>query len=129
MITESDYPACSLHGGMLTITGALVGAGSSAPAVVSTATVPAIDNYVSSISRTSEGLYVATFRQFPERVLNVHVSRFAASGAFKHAFPVSFSTADKTVTFQVMLADGSGVDDIESTDTVRITVIGRKELY
>lgn len=127
-ITDSDYDGRSMHSGVVSIIGTVVGAGSSTPTIAATTVVPARDNFITSTSRTSEGLYVLTFRQFPARVLNVHPQIYRASGAFKHIHMVSFSEANRTVTVQVMLADGSGVDDVETTDTVRVTVFGRKEL-
>lgn len=128
-IKESPRPSQSMHHEEVHLFGAVLGAGASTPTIPATTSVLATDNNITSTARTSEGLYVLTFRQFPAVILDIIPTIMRASGAFKHVNLVSFSVANMTVTIQVMLADGSGVDDVESTDTVRVAVYGRLGTY
>jgi hypothetical protein len=116
----SPYYNRTVHHEEVDLTGWVVGAGASAP------TVPTDkDNLVESTARTSEGLYVITFREGVPKFLHVIPTIEAASGAFKQVYVVSKSVSARTVTVQVMLAAGSGVDDIETTDTLIMTVRAR----
>jgi hypothetical protein len=116
----SPYFARSVHHEEVVYTGWVVGAGASAP------TIPTSnDNLVESTARTSEGLYVITFREGVPKILHVIPTIEAASGLFKQVYVVSKSISARTVTVQVMLANGGGVDDIETTDTLYMTVRSR----
>ena len=128
-MNSSDYPRTSMHGSTLDLLAAVTGAGPSAPTVTSTSTIPAIDNYASSASRTSEGLYVITLREKFPRILHVAPVITRASGVLKHVNVVSWSETAGTITVQVSLADGSGVDDLETSDLLRLWISARKETY
>lgn len=116
----SPYYGRTVHREMVHLTGWVVGAGTSAPTVPSD-----VDNLIASTSRTSEGLYVLFLAEGVPTILHAIPTIEAASGAFKQVYVVSVDTAAKSITVQVMLAAGSGVDDIETTDTLKLTVFTR----
>lgn len=129
MTARSPYPTNSMHGSHVSFLAAVVGNGTGAPTIPASTVVPPQDNWALSAVRTSEGLYVITLKDRWPLILNVVPTIVAATGAFKQAYPVSWNEVAGTITIQVMLAAGSGVDDLESTDTLRLWVEARTETY
>lgn len=123
---RSPYPARNMSRDTVDLMAAVVGAGTSAPTVAPATTLKAEDNFAASASRTSEGLYVITLKDKFGHILDVKPSIMRASGALKHVNLVSFSDANGTITVQVSLANGGGVDDIETTDTLFLRILAKE---
>lgn len=129
MPNKSEHPSYSMHFEEITFLAAVVGAGASAPTVPGASVVPLNDNFAASATRTSEGLYVITLREKFPAILNVIPVIWRSSGVLKHVNLVSKDTAAGTITVQVSLANGGGVDDIETTDLLCLTVHARKNNF
>jgi hypothetical protein len=129
---RSEYKASSMHLEAVDLMAAVAGAGTGAPTVVATTVMAAADNFAASATRTSEGLYVVQLKEHIPEILQVVPTIERASGVLKHVNVVSWSetgtSTGSTVTVQVSLAAGSGVDDIETTDVLRLRVYGRLSL-
>lgn len=128
MPTRSEYPHSSMHLEACDFMAVVVGAGAVAPTIPASSVVRPCDNFALSAARTSEGLYVITLKEKFPVILDVDPHIIAASGAYKQVYTVSWSEAAGTITVQCMLAAGSGVDDIETTDTLRLRILARKAL-
>lgn len=127
-MNRSEYPGSSMSRKAVDLMAAFTGAGASAPTVSSSTVMAAEDNFASSAVRTSEGLYVFTLKEKVPEILQVVPTIERASGVLKHANIVSWSETAGTVTVQVSLANGGGVDDIETTDVLRLRIYARLEV-
>lgn len=125
---RGTYPAKSMHQDRLDIVAGLIGGGA---AVMTGETtdgdwpLSARDNFYSSNTRTSQGLFVVTLKEFPPIVLDVLVQVHNASGTTLQGACRSYSRTAKTVTIDIRDDEGD-VQDPTTSDHVRILLIGRE---
>lgn len=128
---RGTWPQTSLHQDKCDIVGGMVGAaGSALTASPTTGTwgLSARDNFFTTTgsSRTSTGLFVVAFKEFPPTILDIQVEVHNASGTTLFGSARTYSIANKTVTIDIR--DGgssSAVADPTTNDHIRVLIIGR----
>jgi hypothetical protein len=100
----------------------VVGAGGSAPTVPTTTPE---NNLASSVVRTSEGLYVVTLRDCPQRIITADVNIKTAANVYGKVS--TWSESAKTITFRTFEADGS-IIDVTTSETCTIVIDGQESI-
>lgn len=126
---RGTYPAKAMHQDLLFMEAGAVGAGASilTNALPTDANWPlqVRDNFYSSNTRTSAGLFVLTLKEMPPVIIEVLVTVHNTAGTALRGQARSYSLTAKTVTIDIR--DGAGaVADPTTGDYVRVTVIGRE---
>lgn len=124
------YPAKSMHQDYLEMVAGAVGAGAAAltaEPTTGTTLLAVRDNFFSSCTQTSTGLFVVTFKEMPPTVLNVRAYLINASGTHLRVAVRSWSITAKTVTIEVRdLSAADAVADPTTSDHIRVVVVGRE---
>jgi hypothetical protein len=114
------------------INAAVVGAGAAAPTVPATTVYPAGENAISRVTadiptRSAEGIYVLTLgpSTSPPRILNILSSVIGPDG--RKCSVTSWDVAARTVTIKTWSVAGIA-DDLESTDTLILTIVCQNSL-
>lgn len=120
-VKRGQFPAASLHTEQVFFTVGAVGAGASA--LTTATTLSARDNYFSSCTRTSTGLFVVTVKELPGTILDVIPTLRNASGSTLNCKVRTWDTSAKTITIEVRDgASSNAVADPTTSDHIRLTV-------
>jgi len=85
------------------------------------------DNFYSSNTRTSQGLFVVTLKDIPPVILDAKVEVFNAAGTTLYGDVRSWSLTAKTVTISIRDDEGD-VQDPTTDDHVRLVLLGRSSM-
>lgn len=125
---RGTYPAKSMHQDKLELVCGMLGGGAAVLTGELTTGDYALavrDNFYSSNTRTSQGLFVITLKECPPTILTAYVQVHTAAGITLTGAVRGWSTSAKTITIDIRDDEGD-VQDPASTDHIRLVVIGRE---
>lgn len=128
---RGTFPAKSMHQDRLELVCGMVGAGAAILTTELTTGAPfllaARDNFYSSNTRTSTGLFVLTLKEMPPTILDISVDVLNAAGTTLRGAVRTWSLTAKTVTIDIRDgAAANAVADPTTSDHIRVTVLGRE---
>ena len=105
----------------------MTGNGAAALVVASTSVLPVSEQFFSSCTRTSTGLFVVTLKEVPHRILSVIPTIYNATGTQLGVGVRSWDVTAKTVTIEVRnLASSAALADPTTGETITLTVFAQQ---
>lgn len=129
-MNRSPNPPYALGQEVIFASGSVRGAGAAAPTVPTTTLstssslhpMAAADNLVTSTARSDVGVYTLTLKEHIPVILDIIPNVWGGDG--RQARITDYNPATKVVSVECY--DVTGVaDDLESTDNLKLTIIGR----
>lgn len=122
----ADFDVRTFSKNVIMYVATMTGAGGAALTVSATSVVPVQDQFFSSCSRTSTGLFVVTLKEMPGTILTIIPTLRNASGTTLECTLRTWSAANKTVTIDVRdKASSDAVADPTTSDHIRLLIIAK----
>lgn len=125
---RGTFFAKSMHQDKLELVSGMIGAGAAVLTGELTTgdyAMSARDNFYSSNTQTSTGLFVITLKECPPTILDGYVEIHNATGTALSGQVLGWVTATKKITILIVDDEGTAADPTTS-DHIRLTVIGRE---